>query len=71
MDSTPLVWSLRLGWLMVTQPGIGPLECLTYPEVEFARSMRESWMVGSDQLAMEENVLIVELLGQCVETVEL
>jgi len=28
-------------------------------------------MIGSDQLAMEDGILIVKLLGQCVEAVKL
>jgi hypothetical protein len=44
---------------------------LTYSEIELAGSMWKGRMIGSDQLAMEESVHIVKLLGQCVETVKL
>jgi hypothetical protein len=33
--------------------------------------MGETWVVSSDELAMEESILTVEFLGQCVETVKL
>ncbi len=33
--------------------------------------MRKGGMVSGDEHTMEDGVLIVELLGQCVETVKL